>query len=157
MAELEYALEMVETESARARVELELDHARRKAAGEEMDDDDVDNAAAAAASHSTVPVVAEATTVLLLSVVREGDGGPRRTWTSASWRWTRWAVVRGWGPVEELAGEASIRSRRRRRHSPSCARSRLRSPSRARSRRSRRLRSPSHARRRRRSPRRCVL
>lgn len=90
MAELEYALEMVETESARARVELELDHARRKAAGEEMDDDDVDNAAA---SRSTVPVVAEATTVLLLSVVREGDGGPRRTWTSTSWRWTRWAVV----------------------------------------------------------------
>ncbi|BAF26626.1 rubisco accumulation factor 1, chloroplastic [Oryza sativa Japonica Group] len=128
VAELERALEVVDTEPARARVEAELDRARRKAAGEEVDDEDGAANAAAAASRPAVPVVrlmygevAEATTVLLLPVVREGDGGealahaPRRTRTDADLGmvevdkgWTRWAVVPGWGPVAEVAGEAVV-------------------------------------------------
>ncbi|KAF0898813.1 hypothetical protein E2562_011887 [Oryza meyeriana var. granulata] len=124
VVELERALQVVETDAARARVELEMERAKKKAAGEEVEED----GEADAASRPDVPVVrlmygevAEATTVLLLPVVRETDGAealafaPRRTKTDVDLGlvevdkgWTRWAVVPGWGPVAEVASEAVV-------------------------------------------------
>ncbi|KAL5229677.1 hypothetical protein ABZP36_028453 [Zizania latifolia] len=123
VAELERALQVVETETARARVEREMEKAKKKAAGEEVDDGEPDPA-----TRPDVPVVrlmygevADASTVLLLPVVRETDGAealalaPRRTKTDVDLGlvevdkvWTRWAVVPGWGPVAEVADEAVV-------------------------------------------------
>ncbi|CAN6323850.1 unnamed protein product [Urochloa humidicola] len=127
VADLERALQVVETEAARARVELEVGRARRKAAGEEVEEgeDDADAAAAARPPVNVVRLqygeVAEATTVLLLPVVRETDGvaamesAPRRTRTDVDLgvvevdrAWARWAVVPGWGPVAAAAEEAVV-------------------------------------------------
>uniref|UniRef100_A0A0D9XK58 Rubisco accumulation factor 1 C-terminal domain-containing protein n=1 Tax=Leersia perrieri TaxID=77586 RepID=A0A0D9XK58_9ORYZ len=124
VAELERAMQVVETDAARARVEVEMERARRKAAGEEIDDEE----ASPELARPDVPVVrlmygevAEATTVLLLPVVRETEGveamtaAPRRTKTDVDLGlvevdkgWTRWAVVPGWGPVAEVAGEVVV-------------------------------------------------
>ncbi|KAL5224722.1 hypothetical protein ABZP36_011361 [Zizania latifolia] len=124
ISELERALQVVETEAAKARVELEMEKAKKKAAGEEVEDDEDDTAA----SRPDVPVVrlmygevAEATTVLLLPVVRETDGAealalaPRRIkkdvdlgLVEVDKGWTRWAVVPGWGPVAAVADEAVV-------------------------------------------------
>ena len=121
IAELERALQVVATDPARARVELEMKRARKKAAGEEVEEED--DAAAARPAVNVVRLqygeVAEATTVLLLPVVRETDGvaameaAPRRTKTDVDLgivevdkAWARWAVVPGWAP--------SPRQRRRR-------------------------------------------
>lgn len=124
IAELERALQVVETESGRARVELELERARKKAAGEEVVDEEEDPAA----SRPGVTVVrlqygevAEATTVFMLPVVRETDGvaamesAPRRTKTDVDLgivevdkAWARWAVLPGWGPVAEAADDAVV-------------------------------------------------
>ncbi|NP_001140763.1 rubisco accumulation factor 1, chloroplastic [Zea mays] len=128
VAELERALQVVETESGRARVELELERARRKAAGEEEVDEEGEEDDAAASLRPGVTVVrlrygevAEATTVILLPVVRETDGvaamesAPRRAKTDVGLgvvevdrAWARWAVVPGWGPVAEAADDAVV-------------------------------------------------
>ncbi|CAL4942119.1 unnamed protein product [Urochloa decumbens] len=124
VADLERALQVVETEPARARVELELERARRKAAGEEVEEGE-DAATAARPPVNVVRLqygeVAEATTVLLLPVVRETDGvaamesAPRRTKSDVDLgivevdkAWARWAVVPGWGPVAAAAEEAVV-------------------------------------------------
>ncbi|CAD6258783.1 unnamed protein product [Miscanthus lutarioriparius] len=106
---LQYAtMQVVETESGRARVELELERAMKKAAGE-VDGEEEDPAA----SRPGVTVVrlqygevAKATTVFMLPVLREMDGVAAME--SAPWRtktdvdlgivevdkaWSRWAVV----------------------------------------------------------------
>ena len=123
IAELERALQVVATDPARARVELEMERARKKAAGEEVEEED--DAAAARPAVNVVRLqygeVAEATTVLLLPVVRETDGvaameaAPRRTKTDVDLgivevdkAWARWAVVPGWGPVAAAAEEAVV-------------------------------------------------
>jgi hypothetical protein len=123
ISELERALDVVETDSARARLEVDLERARRRAAG--LDADDAEDEPA---SLRSVPVVrlhygevAEASTVLLLPVVRETDGvaaveaAPRRTVTDVDLGlvdvdkgWARWAVLPGWGPVAEAADEAVV-------------------------------------------------
>ncbi|GJM84682.1 hypothetical protein PR202_ga00375 [Eleusine coracana subsp. coracana] len=125
VAELERALEVAETEAARARLEVDLDRARRRAAGEDVDGGGADDDSA---SHPGVPVVrlqygevADASTVLLLPVVREADGvaavdaAPRRSATDVDLGlvqvdkgWARWAVLPGWGPVAEAADEAVV-------------------------------------------------
>lgn len=123
VAELERALQVAETDSARARLEVDLERAKRRAAGEDVDQDEDDPA-----SRPGVPVVrlqygeiAEASTVLLLPVVREKDGvaavdaAPRRSSTDVDLGivevdkgWARWAVLPGWGPVAEAADEAVV-------------------------------------------------
>ncbi|XP_066360966.1 rubisco accumulation factor 1, chloroplastic-like [Miscanthus floridulus] len=123
IAKLERTLQVVETESGRARVELELEHARKKAAGEvEGEEEDP------AASWPDVTVVrlqygevAEATTVFMLPVLRETDGvaamesAPRRTKKGVDLgilevdkARARWAVVPRWGPVAEATDDAFI-------------------------------------------------
>ena len=111
------------TDPARARVELEMERARKKAAGEEVEEED--DAAAARPAVNVVRLqygeVAEATTVLLLPVVRDTDGvaameaAPRRTKTDVDLgivevdkAWARWAVVPGWGAVAAAAEEAVV-------------------------------------------------
>uniref|UniRef100_A0ACD5URL2 Uncharacterized protein n=1 Tax=Avena sativa TaxID=4498 RepID=A0ACD5URL2_AVESA len=121
--ELERSLDVVETESARARVELEMERAIRKAAGEEVEEPEEDVNARPA-----VPVVrlmygeiSEASIVLLLPVVKETDGveavdlAPRRSKTDADLGivevdkgWARWAVLPGWAPVMAVADEAVV-------------------------------------------------
>lgn len=123
MPELERSLDVVETETARARVELEMERAIRKAAGEEVEEPEADVNARPA-----VPVVrlmygeiSEASIVLLLPVVRETDGveavdlAPRRKKTDADLGivevdkgWARWAVLPGWAPVMAVADEAVV-------------------------------------------------
>ncbi|KAL6643172.1 hypothetical protein ACP70R_021353 [Stipagrostis hirtigluma subsp. patula] len=123
IGELERALQVVETEAARARVELEMERAKRKAAGEEVEDAEGDPASRPAVNVVRLHYgeVAEASTVLLLPVVREADGvaamdaAPRRTKTDVDLgivevdkEWARWAVMPGWGPVMEAADEAVV-------------------------------------------------
>uniref|UniRef100_A0A0A9DIH1 Rubisco accumulation factor 1 C-terminal domain-containing protein n=1 Tax=Arundo donax TaxID=35708 RepID=A0A0A9DIH1_ARUDO len=123
IAELERALQVVGTEPARTRVELEMERARKKAAGEEVEDaeDDPTSRPPVTVVRLQYGEVAEATTVLLLPVVRETDGvaavdaAPRRSKTDVDLGivevdkgWTRWAVVPGWGPVAGAADEAVV-------------------------------------------------
>ncbi|KAJ1295405.1 hypothetical protein BS78_01G221200 [Paspalum vaginatum] len=123
IAELERALQVVESDAARARVELEMGRARKRAAGEEVEEGDGDTAARPGVTVVRLQYgeVAEASTVLLLPVVRETDGvaamesAPRRTKTDVDLglvevdkAWARWAVVPGWGPVAQAADDAVV-------------------------------------------------
>jgi len=122
ITELERALQVVATEPARARGELEMERARKKAAGEEVEEEE-DAAVRPAVNVVRLQYgeVAEATTVLLLPVVRETDGvaamesAPRRTKTDVDLgivqvdkAWARWAVVPGWAPIAAAAEEAVV-------------------------------------------------
>ncbi|VAH16011.1 hypothetical protein VPH35_007938 [Triticum aestivum] len=121
--ELERSLDVVETESARARVELEIEKAIKKAAGEEVEEleAEVDARPAVPVVRLMYGEISEASIVLLLPVVKETDGvkavdlAPRRSQTDADLGivevdkgWARWAVLPGWAPVMAVADEAVV-------------------------------------------------